>query len=148
MLLISLIATAASAYALDPYTLGRSAGERQASLANLLHSGTGSRIALWQAQNARLDDPHQSSSQQVYFGTSKTRDPWTTEPDHPVKYAEHCFEQPLDHMDPDNRETLCQRYWVSLEHYDGDKRGTEPVYLLDGGETSGANVSRSSGEVG
>ena len=44
-------------------------------------------------------------------------------------------------MDPTNDMTLCQRYWVSLEHYAGDKHGAEPVYVLDGGETSGANVS-------
>lgn len=45
-------------------------------------------------------------------------------------------------MDPANNMTFCQRYWVSLEHYAGDKHGAEPVYLLDGGETSGANVSQ------
>lgn len=42
-------------------------------------------------------------------------------------------------MDPENGETFCQRYWVSLEHFDGANEA--PVYLLDGGETSGANVS-------
>jgi hypothetical protein len=45
-------------------------------------------------------------------------------------------------MDPENEVTFCQRYWVSLEHYAGDKHGAEPVYVLDGGETSGANVSQ------
>ncbi|KAI5450429.1 Serine carboxypeptidase S28 [Naganishia albida] len=122
---VLLLVAATTAYALDPYTLG-----------------TGSRISLWQAQTAA--DPHSPESQspahhQAHFEVSKERDPWTTEPATPSRYAEHCFPQPLDHWDPENGETFCQRYWVSLEHYAGDREEAEPVYLLDGGETSGAN---------
>ncbi|KAJ9097849.1 hypothetical protein QFC19_006640 [Naganishia cerealis] len=102
---------------------------------------SGSRVALWQVRNAHHDHQARLSPQpQVPFAiTAKERDPWTTEPPLSSKYAEHCFPQPLDHADPENNATFCQRYWVSLEHYTGDREGGEPVYLLDGGETSGAN---------
>lgn len=45
----------------------------------------------------------------------------------------HCFYQPLDHYDPGNNVTFCQRYWVSLEHWSRDDDA--PVFVLDGGET-------------
>lgn len=141
MRLITLAALVGSAHALDPYRLGEYSRKGISSLADLFLTGTGSRIALWQAQNAHSQTVPHISSQQAHFESSKSRDPWTTEPSKPAKYAEHCFEQPLDHMDLENEVTFCQRYWVSLEHYGGDKHGAEPVYVLDGGETSGANVS-------
>ncbi|KAJ9091424.1 hypothetical protein QFC21_007214 [Naganishia friedmannii] len=121
---------------------------------------TGAGIALWQTRHDQHQQQQQqqlakdrsySSAQQSVFSSSgggagvkeKERDPWTTEPASPSRYTAHCFPQPLDHYDPSNNVTLCQRYWVSLEHYRGDKDGKdgvkEPVYLLDGGETSGAN---------
>ncbi|GHJ84782.1 hypothetical protein NliqN6_1184 [Naganishia liquefaciens] len=122
MRLLTFAALLGSAQAIDPYSLG-----------------TGTRIALWQAQNGHSQVHSRASEAQMHFQSSKSRDPWTTEPSKSAKYAEHCFQQPLDHMDPTNDMTLCQRYWVSLEHYAGDKHGAEPVYVLDGGETSGAN---------
>lgn len=48
-------------------------------------------------------------------------------------YPSHCFTQPLDHFASDGSETFCQRYWLDASHY---KPGG-PVYVLDGGETSG-----------
>ncbi|KAF7768313.1 hypothetical protein Agabi119p4_7556 [Agaricus bisporus var. burnettii] len=47
------------------------------------------------------------------------------------------FEQPLDHFDESNPHTFKQRYWVSKRHYKA--RQGAPVFVLDGGETSGAN---------
>ncbi|TFL01721.1 peptidase S28 [Pterulicium gracile] len=45
------------------------------------------------------------------------------------------FTQPLDHFNPTGF-TFKQRYWVNKRHY---KPGTgAPVFVLDGGETSGA----------
>lgn len=125
---------------------------------------TGSGIALWQAryihhqrqqqqEHAQQTQSVASEHAQMVFTSEagvkeKERDPSTTEPSTPSRYTAHCFQQPLDHYDPENNVTFCQRYWVSLEHYRGDKAGKqgvrEPVYLLDGGETSGANVRPSS----
>jgi hypothetical protein len=51
------------------------------------------------------------------------------------KYEAHCFEQPISHFDDSINGTFCQRYWLDASSY---KPGG-PVYLLDGGETSGAN---------
>ncbi|KAH8114486.1 peptidase S28 [Phellopilus nigrolimitatus] len=48
------------------------------------------------------------------------------------EFPEKWFEQPLDHFSDDPR-TFKQRYWVNARHY---KKGG-PVYVLDGGETSG-----------
>lgn len=44
------------------------------------------------------------------------------------------FEQPLDHFS-NTSETFGQRYWISTRHYTPGSGG--PVYVLDGGETSG-----------
>ncbi|KAF7314636.1 hypothetical protein MKEN_00937300 [Mycena kentingensis (nom. inval.)] len=47
------------------------------------------------------------------------------------------FRQPLDHFDKSVNVTWLQRYWVNTRHY---KHGTNaPVFVLDGGETSGLN---------
>lgn len=59
---------------------------------------------------------------QIIFNTEKTYDEF------PTQY----FEQPLDHFS-DDPHTFKQRYWVNSRHY---KKGG-PVFLLDGGETSG-----------
>lgn len=50
------------------------------------------------------------------------------------------FQQPLDHFDEDGKKgfgvMFGQRYWVNDRHYvEGG-----PVYVLDGGETSGEGV--------
>ena len=55
-----------------------------------------------------------------------------------LHYQSYCFDQPLDHYDPKNNVTFCQRYWVSLKHWNKEQKDS-PVYVLDGGETSGAN---------
>jgi Serine carboxypeptidase S28 len=46
------------------------------------------------------------------------------------------FNQPLDHFS-NASETFAQRFWVNARHYRPNSGG--PVYVLDGGETSGAN---------
>lgn len=51
------------------------------------------------------------------------------------KYEPHCFPQRISHFDPSVNGTFCQRYWLDASSY---KEGG-PVYVLDGGETSGAN---------
>ena len=51
------------------------------------------------------------------------------------KYEAHCFSQRISHFDPSVNGTFCQRYWIDASSY---KEGG-PIYVLDGGETSGAN---------
>lgn len=49
------------------------------------------------------------------------------------EFPELYFEQPLDHFSNDTSDVFGQRYWVNSRHYvEGG-----PVYVLDGGETSG-----------
>ena len=45
------------------------------------------------------------------------------------------FTQPLDHFSNSGYGTFRQRFWVNARHYRLDAGG--PVYVLDGGETSG-----------
>jgi hypothetical protein len=52
------------------------------------------------------------------------------------EFEERWFEQPLDHFSNDTR-TFRQRYWINTRHYNATKGG--PVFVLDGGETSGRN---------
>ncbi|CAK5283962.1 unnamed protein product [Mycena citricolor] len=54
-----------------------------------------------------------------------------------AEFKAQWFEQPLDHFDKSNNATFLQRYWINTRHYDPKKPG--PVYVLDGGETSGVN---------
>ncbi|KAG8970253.1 hypothetical protein FRC03_010443 [Tulasnella sp. 419] len=49
------------------------------------------------------------------------------------KYPAHRFTQPLDHFDKTVKDTWEQRYWIDDRFY---KPGG-PVFVLDGGETSG-----------
>jgi len=49
------------------------------------------------------------------------------------KYKAHCFEQPISHFDPSVNGTFCHRYWADAQYY----QPGGPVFLLDGGETSG-----------
>ncbi|KAK8843963.1 hypothetical protein IAR55_006755 [Kwoniella newhampshirensis] len=51
------------------------------------------------------------------------------------QYEAHCFPQLISHFDPTIIETFCQRYWLDASSY---KEGG-PVFVLDGGETSGAD---------
>ncbi|WWC63922.1 uncharacterized protein I303_106527 [Kwoniella dejecticola CBS 10117] len=48
-------------------------------------------------------------------------------------FEAHCFPQKISHLDDSVNGTFCQRYWIDASYYkDGG-----PVFLLDGGETSG-----------
>ena len=49
------------------------------------------------------------------------------------QYKAHCFEQPVSHFDSSVNGTFCQRFWYDDRYY---KEGG-PVFVLDGGETSG-----------
>ena len=53
-------------------------------------------------------------------------------PTHPTHRA-YCFDQPVSHFDKSANGTFCHRYWIDASHY----KPSGPVYLLDGGETSG-----------
>ena len=57
---------------------------------------------------------------------------------HPPKetpvFVPQWFTQPLDHFS-DSPDTFRQRFWVNARHYQPNVGG--PVYVLDGGETSG-----------
>lgn len=60
----------------------------------------------------------------------------TTKPKPPKgKFGPYCFKQKVSHFDDSEKGTFCQRYWVDSQYY---KEGG-PVFILDGGETSGAN---------
>lgn len=51
------------------------------------------------------------------------------------QYKPYCFDQPTSHFDPKHNATFCHRYWIDASSY---KPGG-PIFLLDGGETSGAD---------
>ncbi len=118
----------------------------------LLHSGH-PQISLWQTlhkhqkvqQDQALAASFNQDKSQVTFSTTKgdgERGGGGGSEDNPAedptKYKPHCFNQPLDHFDPENPVTFCQRYWVSLSHWNSSERSA-PVIILDGGETSGQN---------
>ena len=50
-------------------------------------------------------------------------------------YKAYCFDQPTSHFDAQHNATFCQRYWIDASSY---KTGG-PIFVLDGGETSGAD---------
>jgi hypothetical protein len=52
----------------------------------------------------------------------------------PAPFAAQWFTQPLDHFS-NSGHTFRQRFWVNTRHYRPGAGG--PVYVLDGGETSG-----------
>ncbi|KAK0532767.1 Serine carboxypeptidase S28 [Tilletia horrida] len=54
-------------------------------------------------------------------------------------YGPHTFTQPLDHFHNTTAATFKQRYWISTKHYNPKSKTPTPVYVVDGGETSGAN---------
>jgi hypothetical protein len=108
----------------------------------LLHSGR-PQIKLWQTiQKHRQQEQEYSSTlpgenlDQKVFTLGKGQPEWQKHGH--LHYEPHCFYQPLDHYDPKNNVTFCQRYWVSLRHWNKEQKDS-PVYVLDGGETSGAN---------
>ena len=51
------------------------------------------------------------------------------------RYEAHCFPQKISHFDSSINGTFCQRYWLDASSYEAGG----PIYLLDGGETSGKN---------
>ncbi|KAK1922604.1 serine carboxypeptidase S28-domain-containing protein [Papiliotrema laurentii] len=118
LVLASASLLAAGAVELDPSTHHR-----------LLLSGR-PQVGLWKAllkeaeQSAQLaEQSHVVEQAQLTF-TAR-----------PSKYKPYCFDQPLSHFDPAHNSTFCQRYWIDGSAY---KPGG-PIFLLDGGETSGAN---------
>ena len=48
------------------------------------------------------------------------------------------FQQPLDHFS-NSSDTFMQRYWVNDRHYKPGSKQPTPVFVIDGGETSGAD---------
>ena len=48
------------------------------------------------------------------------------------------FQQPLDHFS-NSSDTFLQRYWVNDRHYKPSFGKPTPVFVIDGGETSGAD---------
>ncbi|ODN75032.1 hypothetical protein L202_06253 [Cryptococcus amylolentus CBS 6039] len=113
MLLVPIVAAlavgASAKPQLDPQTHQR-----------LLHQGR-PQVALWQALLREQHDADHSA--QASF-----------RPTSPLARS-HCFPQKISHFDESINGTFCQRYWLDASHY---KPGG-PVYLLDGGETSGEN---------
>ncbi|WWC91094.1 uncharacterized protein L201_006035 [Kwoniella dendrophila CBS 6074] len=88
-------------------------------------------IGLWQSllKEQKIKDEEallvnsQDTSQHT-FQTSTSKKPL---------YKAHCFPQKISHFDDEVNGTFCQRYWIDTSFYkDGG-----PVFLLDGGETSG-----------
>ncbi|WVR08970.1 hypothetical protein IAU60_006029 [Kwoniella sp. DSM 27419] len=75
-----------------------------------------------QEQRALIDSGDHSA--QTTFSLNKNK-----------RFGPHCFTQKVSHFDPAANGTFCQRYWIDASAY---KEGG-PVFLLDGGETSGAN---------
>jgi hypothetical protein len=58
----------------------------------------------------------------------------------PSTHDAHCFRQPVSHfadaaVDSHHADTFCQRYWYDASDY----KAGGPVFVIDGGETSGAN---------
>lgn len=87
---------------------------------------------------SRRDLPHRKGltvqdgwqpTEAEYLEVQQARDASATE------FEPQWFEQPLDHFDKSNTHTFKQRYWVSKRHYQA--RVGAPVFVLDGGETSG-----------
>ncbi|WVN88054.1 uncharacterized protein L203_103253 [Cryptococcus depauperatus CBS 7841] len=84
-------------------------------------------IGLWKALLREQEAVEYLSAYSSTQNTFKNKRPSIFEP--------HCFPQKVSHFDPSNNETFCQRYWVDASLY---KPGG-PIFLLDGGETSGEN---------
>ncbi|KAK0544641.1 Serine carboxypeptidase S28 [Tilletia horrida] len=53
-------------------------------------------------------------------------------------YGPYYFTQPLDHFANTTNATFEQRFWVSTKYYNPKSHKPVPVYVVDGGETSGA----------
>jgi hypothetical protein len=92
------------------------------------------------AQGVNLWRLQQAHKQRVAAGKLTVQDPSAvapafTKPKHD-EFQEQWFEQPLDHF-TEGSETWKQRFWANTRHYNATRGG--PVFVLDGGETSGEN---------
>ncbi|BEJ15770.1 hypothetical protein CspHIS471_0503750 [Cutaneotrichosporon sp. HIS471] len=87
----------------------------------LLNTGR-PQVGLWQALRAqeKANSLYDGSDDQAAFSAPK--------------HEAHCFDQSISHFGEVNG-TFCQRYWLDDRYY---KPGG-PVFLLDGGETDGAD---------
>lgn len=52
-----------------------------------------------------------------------------------TRFGPFCFKQKVSHFDDSETGTFCQRYWVDAQYY----QEGGPVFILDGGETDGAD---------
>jgi hypothetical protein len=96
-----------------------------------------------------IDSPRGSLAQKVNMWKlrkanqlqTQGRRPFVVQENAPVangpfdEFEERWFEQPVDHFSSKNNATFLQRYWINTRHYDVEEGG--PVFVLDGGETSG-----------
>ncbi|KAE8250500.1 hypothetical protein A4X13_0g4671 [Tilletia indica] len=78
---------------------------------------------------AFISDIDEEDADDLKVGATKEKSP----------YGPHTFTQPLDHFHNTTKATFKQRFWISLKHYDPNSTSPTPVYVVDGGETSGAN---------
>ncbi|KAJ7069481.1 serine carboxypeptidase S28-domain-containing protein [Mycena amicta] len=99
-------------------------------------------INLWKLENAAVKSSPkftiQDGSQSLYSLAPQENDDEDDEnADKKAGFKAQWFRQPLDHFDKSVNATWLQRYWVNARHY---KAGNaSPVFVLDGGETSGVN---------
>lgn len=97
---------------------------------NLLHIG-GQGINLWKLQR-RVNNTRSNSPKLEFQTQSDGSRPFESD-SLGKKYPAFYFQQPIDHNDS-SVGTFNQRYWVDDRFY----RPGGPVFVLDGGETSGA----------
>ncbi|KAF7298731.1 hypothetical protein MIND_00820600 [Mycena indigotica] len=71
------------------------------------------------------------------FAPQEEDDEDNEEADTKAGFSAQWFTQPLDHFDKSVNATWPQRFWVNTRHYKPGSGG--PVFVLDGGETSGMN---------
>ncbi|KAG8906322.1 hypothetical protein FRB99_007102 [Tulasnella sp. 403] len=123
--------TALSLLAVLVCTAARAAPDRVAT--HLIHFGPQG-VNLWNL-NRRVSDHVQppSLAQSVFDNSTPGPHPASTPLDR--KYPARFFRQPLDHFNPNISHSFAQRYWVDDRFY----RPGGPVFVLDGGETSGAH---------
>ncbi|WVQ93094.1 hypothetical protein IAU59_000158 [Kwoniella sp. CBS 9459] len=107
-------------------------------------------IGLWKAlvKQQKVQDQEnrmarEEQGQTLYSNNNQPQLPFSQTPKtskhkphkHHSRFGPHCFPQRISHFDDAVNGTFCQRYWIDASAY---KEGG-PVFLLDGGETSGAN---------
>ena|ERR1700683_1277966 len=93
---------------------------------NLLRVMSSQGINLWKLQ--KYSQPRDQQTRLFIQDTGKLDSEYSAE------FPAYYFEQPLDHFS-NSSETFGQRYWLSTRHYTPGVLG--PVFVLDGGETSG-----------